>query len=125
MILPLSTILAYIEIGDLIRINDWDTYYTVCGTSDNYILAHHGDEYTIILRWPTTFSYNGIPAGAYVCAPDFWTLGYHGGYDFDNPTWVKEYMQSLEGGETEMSVRHRAQIARIEVKPAHGYITND
>lgn len=125
MILPLSTILSCIEIGDLIRINDWDTYYTVCGISDNYILAHHEVEYTIILRWPTTFSYNGIPAGSYVCAPDFWIFGYHGGYRFCDPAWVKEYMQSLEGGETEMSVRNRAQIARIEVKPVRSYVTND
>lgn len=119
MKLPISVVMESLEVGDSVRINNRRTYFTVCGISPNFILAHRGQEYTIIMRYPTKYSYNGIPAGSYVCAPDFWVWGYYDGYRFDDPLWVKEYLQSLESGETEMSLRNRLHITQLHIK-SHG-----
>lgn len=103
-----------LRVGDKVRINDWEELFTVCGVSENYVLAHCGQEYTIIAKRPTNYLYNGIHPGAYVCAPDYLIFGYFGGYHFTDPEWVKQYLGDLESGEIKMSVRNRAQIRTME-----------
>lgn len=105
-----------LKTGDVITINDWKTPMRVCGVSDGYVLAHAGDEYTIIMRQPTHLQYKGIPSGAFVCGPDWWTFGWGiDPYRFDDPAWVEKYLASLESGETEVSMRNRAEIRKITV----------
>jgi len=106
-----------LKIGDTIIINEWQHRFTVCGVSEKHVLAvsPKSNEYTIIPKEPTFNSYNSIPAGSFVCGADFWIFGYAGGYHFDDPAWISEYLTSLSIGETEVSVRHREQIRRILV----------
>lgn len=110
----LEILVRTLRVGDKVRINDWEEFFTVCGVSDNYVLAHKGDEYTIIAKNPTRYAYNGIPWGAYVCGPDYFTFGYPGGYSFADATWVSKYLADLEHGSIEMSTRNRAQIHSME-----------
>ena len=112
----MNTVLS-LKIGDRIRINNWDLLYmVVCGVSEHFILAHNENkEYTIIAKEPAEYSYRGIFAGDIYCGADWWTLGYPGGYEFDHPAWVDEYMQSLESEETEMSWRSREAVRLLEV----------
>lgn len=107
--------------GDRILINQWGKPFTVCGVSDHYALAWDGgEEYTIIKRDPMQYGpYNGIPKGAIVCAPDWWTVGYEGGYRFDDPAWVRKYLRDLEAGKTEMSIRRREEIRTIRILPTN------
>lgn len=92
----------------------WEARFMVCGVSEHYILAFHDDEYTIINKLPTEYQYNGIPKGSCVCAPDNLIFGYAEGYRFTDPTWVKRYMDDLETGTIEPSVRRRARITKLE-----------
>ena len=105
-----------LKIGDRIRINLRAESFYVCGVSDRFVLAHRGNEYTIISKEPTDYLYNGIQAGAIICGADWWVLGWHEGYDFFDPAWVERYLQSLESGETEISSRRREEIVWLEVK---------
>lgn len=105
-----------LKAGDAIVINDWERPMKVCAVSDRYALAYNeNDEYTIISKEPVEHQYNGIMPGAIVCAADWWTFGYKDGYRFNDPAWVKEYMRSLESGETETSMRHREEIRSLRV----------
>lgn len=103
-----------LQTGDKIRVNDWDEVFTVCGVSENYVLAHCGQEYTIISKQPTNYRYNGIMPGAYVCAPDYLIFGYAGGYHFTDAAWVKQYLDDLESGKIAPSIRNRAEIVSLE-----------
>lgn len=106
-----------LQTGDKIRVNDWDEIFTVCGVSENFVLAHHRQQYTIIGKRPADYPYNGIPVGAYVCSPDNLVFGFPGGYHFKDAAWVQEYLNELESGKLEMSLRNRAQIYTLERVP--------
>lgn len=109
-----------LQIGYKICINDWEQPFTVCGVSENYVLAHCGQEYTIIAKRPKDYQYNGIMPGAYVCSPDNLIFGYIGGYHLDDPKWVEQYLGDIESGEIEMSVRNRAEIYSLDMEDDHG-----
>ena len=109
--------LLSLRLGDKLVINDWKAKYTVCGISQNYVLAHYGQHYTIISKVPTTldYNYNGVRGDEIRCAPDWWVFGWENGYDFTNEEWVKAYLVSLETGETEMSQKKHAPVYFLSV----------
>lgn len=114
--------IAVLKKGDTVQIcgaademfEGWEECFTVCGVSEHYILAFRDEEYTIINKLPTEYQYNGIPKGSCVCAPDNLIFGYAKGYHFTDPDWVKQYMEDLETGTIEPSVRRRALITKLE-----------
>ena len=106
--------------GDRIRVNDWKRPMKVCAVSDHYVLAYNGQIYTIISKAPQDYSRNHIEAGDPFCATDWWTFGYHDGYNFASKEWCEGYMNSLESGETEMSERHREAIHHLELITENG-----
>lgn len=112
--MSIGNIIMQLQTGDKVRVNDWTEIFTVCGVSENYVLAHCGQTYTIIAKRPTDYQHNGIMPGAYVCAPDYLIFGYIGGYHFTDAEWVKQYLSDLESGEIEMSIRNRAEIHSLE-----------
>lgn len=114
----IRAILCALKPGDRILVNDWNDAYTVRGVSQHYVVADFKADteyplYTILGKEPATIRHNGIPAGAMVCGPDSWVFGYWGGYNFDQPDVMAAYLDSLESGETKMSLRHRAEIVNI------------
>ncbi len=114
--------IAGLKIGDTVKVSiagdemctGWEDRFQVCGVSEHYVLAFHDDEYTIIHKLPTEYQRNGIPKGACVCAPDNLIFGYAGGYHFSNPAWVEQYLEDLETGAIEPSVRRRGWITELE-----------
>lgn len=113
----IKTAIDDLKVGNRVRINDWEEDFMVYGVSENFVVLHSPEfhEYTIISKKPTDYTYNGIQAGAYVCAADSWLFGYIDGYHFEDPEWVEKYLGDLEGGHTEMSVRRRTQIERLYI----------
>ena len=113
----MESLIKSLKIGDRLRINHWMNLFTVCGVSDNFVLANcfESEEYTIIPKKPVDYCYNGIPIGSFVCSPDNLIFGYAGGYHFDNPDWIEKYLSELETGELEISQRRREMIAFLEV----------
>lgn len=116
--------IAVLKKGDTVQIcvagdeifGAWEKCFVVCGVSEHYILAFHDEEYTIINKLPTEYQYNGIPKGSCVCAPDNLIFGYPEGYNFTDPEWVKRYIEDLETGIIEPSIRRRARIMKMERK---------
>ena len=105
-------VLNSIKLGDKLAINDWKAKYTVCGLSQNFVLAHSGQHYTIIERHPMPDDYclNGVRGDDIRCGPDWWVFGYVDGYDFTNKDWVAKYMTNLELGLTEISQKKHAPV---------------
>lgn len=115
----MENIIRNLKVGNTIQINNWKDIFTVCGVSENFILANcfESKEYTIIPKKPVDYCYNGIPVGSFVCSPDHLVFGYAGGYYFDNPDWVEKYLSELETGELEISMRRREKINSIVIRP--------
>lgn len=116
--------LNLLNIGDHIKVNDWECDMVVYGISEHYIVAadiHSNNMYTIISKIPNDNCYNGMPIGECICAPDWWLFGVllegfeYPQYQFDNPKWVKAYLDSLERGKTEMSLKNRAVVYLLEI----------
>ena len=110
--------------GDMVYINDWRDCMVVVGADDAHVVMYDGDNrYTIIQRAPNDIPYNCIPLGAYVCGPDNWVFAPPisidgvdvGCHRFSDPRWVEAYLQSLRRGETQISLRNRAQIYFVQV----------
>lgn len=114
-----------LQVGNMVQINDWDKPMIVRGVSEHYVvvsnLFDNDCEYTILSREPNTIAYNGIPCGACICAADWWLFGilldgYNDfEYHFANQDWTTKYLESLEKGETEMSLKNRAIITNIKI----------
>lgn len=112
-------------VGDIFKINCWDIEMTVKGISANYIIASNGERYTIISKTKGTakMNYNGRDySNKYYCAADDWIFGhpdkidYPDIYIFNTKESVDVYLNSLEKGETRMSVRNREPINILYVK---------
>ena len=87
-----------LKVGSRIYVNDWGNEFTVCGVTDNFVVAHQPEtnEYAIIPKNPAEYTYNGIPAGSFVCS-------------------VEKYLGDLESGCIEISRRNRAKIVRLYI----------
>lgn len=102
--------LSSLKLGDKLAINDWKAHYTICGISQNFVLAHYGQHYTIIDKRPFPYTHNAVRKGDIRCAPDWWIFGYVDGYDFTNKAWVTKYLTDLEMGDTELSQKRHAPV---------------
>ena len=95
-----------IMVGDELQINTWGDRFTVAAVSPGFILAGHGTEYTIIQRTPTDYGpYNGIPEGAIVCGPDWWTFG-------------EQYKEVMAGNDMKMGCGYPERLLEAKEKGA-------
>lgn len=114
-------VLDTVQVGDLVKCNDWNVPYHVKGVSENYFVMtrkQFGQTYYSICEkkpWPGV-RHNAMTGGMFHIGPDHWIFGWSGGYDFDNEANVEEYLQSLESGETAISERRGCPLTRIAVK---------
>jgi hypothetical protein len=123
---PTKDELGKLKKDDRVRVNDWELALTVIGKSENYILlADTGTkEYSVISMIPATFNCNQIKEGTTYCGPDNWLFGYFSKdsddgvprYNYDNPLWVSEYLNSFENGDSEISQRHGCTIRQIVIQ---------
>lgn len=103
--------LETLSAGDVIKVNDWEENFIVKCQSQNYIVAVSEDlnYYTIIYKIKDN-------NGKYYCGADDWVLfsplikEYSHLYRFDNNEMNLKYLDSLEQGETRISLKYREYI---------------
>ena len=114
-------VLDSVQVGDLVKFNDWAAAYRVKGVSENYFVAARkmfGQVgYTICekKRWPG-IRYNAMRGGMYHIGPDNLIFGWPEGYDFDNEEVMERYLRALETERIAISERRGCPVYRIEIK---------
>lgn len=114
-------ILDFVEVGDLVKINDWKKPLRVKGVSPNYFVMAT-KQFGVVLysvcekkQWGGT-QHNAMRGGAFHCGRDSWIFGWGDGYNFDDVSLTAEYLESFEKGESELSARSAVPILSIEIK---------
>lgn len=119
-------LLDSVQVGDLVKCNDWKVPYRVYGVSENYfVMARRMFKnwcYSVCEKkpWPG-IRHNAMTGGMFHIGTDNWIFGYIGGYDFTDPDNAKEYLDCFENGETELSVRRSCPLESISIKKGDNY----
>ena len=114
-------LLDQIEVGDLIRVNEWKKALRVKAVSENYFVmtakAFGKTNYSVCEKkqWDG-IRHNMMIGGLFHVGTDSWVFGWKEGYDFDNPEIAGRYLQSFEDGESEISPRGAVPIFTIQIK---------
>jgi len=105
------------QVGDLIRINDWENPLLVKGVSENYFIMSDGVEYSICEKkqWEG-IRYNAMIGGMFHISTDNLIFGWSGGYDFDDDVNVKKYLDALECGDIGISLRSACPVRSMSIK---------
>lgn len=120
-------ILDTINVGDLVKINDWKKPMRVRAVSDNYFVMTQNIFGSIFYSVCEKIAWNGIKhnnmiGGMFHCGTDNWlfgsplTLEYENLYAFDNEEANREYLQEFEEGKCELSHRSSVPIHSLYVK---------
>lgn len=118
-------ILDTIQIGNLVRINNWKKPMRVVGVSENYFVMiknMFGQIYYSVCSkkpWGTSdrMRHNAMRGGMYHCSRDNMLFGYGTfDYKFDNVEAINEYLDGFEKGEVELSERAGVPIYTLYVK---------
>lgn len=116
-------ILNYIQINDLIKINDWNKPMRVKGVSKNYVVMtcnNFGElYYSVISKIPFDgIRYNNLTQGDYYCGPDYWLFGETDfDYKFNDPLAIKKYLETFENGHSQISLKsHTIPINILSIK---------
>lgn len=116
---PTREELDSIQIGDLIKCNDWKRPLRVVGVSENYFVMvqnHFGDYcYSVCDKNPSDYSRNSREKGFPTIGPDAWIFGYFDGYDWKDQNFIKKYLGEWETGKTRFS-RRAVRLRRIAIK---------
>lgn len=117
-----------IQVGDLVKINDWKKPMRVKGVSENYLVMVQNmfgkTMYSVIEKTPCAFRHNEMTPRMFHCGTDHWVFGFSGmdDYSFTNHEQTKCYLQSFENGESKLSVRTSVPIRRIGIKKQCSYL---
>lgn len=103
-------LLDTIRVGDLIITNDTKAPLRVYGVSPSYfVMARRAFGkwlYSVCEKKPWSgICYNSMRGGMFHIGTDNYVFGNPEGYDFTNPIMVKNYLDSFENGEIELSMR--------------------
>lgn len=115
-------VLDQIEIGDLIKVNDWTKPMRVKGVSNNYAVMiqkqFKDTYYSVIEKKPSDASdYNRLRLGCFHCGKDDYIFGSaYFNYKFDDAAAVALYLEEFESGKTRLSVRNAIPILKIHIK---------
>ena len=114
-------LLDQIEVGDLVKVNDWKKPLRVKAVSENYFVMARKifgkTNYSVCekKRWGG-IRYNAMMGGMFHVGKDHWIFGWGGSYDFDDYGNATRYLRSFEEGESELSVRNAVPIFTIQIK---------
>ena len=119
-------LLDSIQVGDMVKCNDWDRPKRVMGVSENYFVMATScfgkTLYSICEKkpWPG-IRHNHMRGGMFHIGPDNWIFGWggwdpDGGYDFSDKEMTAKYLESLEMGLTELSHRRSVPLTSIAIK---------
>ena len=115
-------ILDTIEVGNLVKVNDWKKPMRVVGVSENYfcmIKKQFGEIwYSVCEKKPWDgIRYNQMIGGMFHCGRDNMVFGYMDfDYNFDDEKQISNYLQAFESGKIELSRRGTIPIFNLYVK---------
>ncbi|MNT01509.1 hypothetical protein D3C71_1285010 [compost metagenome] len=115
-------ILDTVNIGNLVRVNDWVKPMRVVGVSENYFVMIRNNfgqlRYSVCEKKPWGgIRYNKMVGGMFHCGTDNMIFGYIGfDYKFDDQKQINRYLNAFETGEIELSVRGTIPILSLQVK---------
>lgn len=119
-------LLDSIQVGDMVKCNDWEQPMQVKGVSANYFVMTRNyfgrTMYSICEKKPWGgIRYNRMVGGMFHVGTDNWVFGWggwdpNGGYDFDDEKMTAKYLESLEQGVTELSMRTSIPLTSIAIK---------
>ena len=117
-------VLDTLQVGDLVKINDWGKPMRVKGVTKNYValsMKQFKDTiYSIVSKIPwgkLGMRHNAMTGGCFHCGRDNWIFGAPDfNYNFDDAEAVQKYLESFETGETEISERAGVPIRKIAIK---------
>lgn len=115
-------VLDKIQVGNLIKINDWKRPMKVVGVSENYFCmidkVFGKLYYSVCEKKPWSgIRYNEMRGGMFHCGTDNMIFGYMDfDYEFDNEEQIKGYLDAFEREEIELSVRRSCPIWKLYVK---------
>lgn len=127
-------ILDSIEVGDLIKINDWKKPMIVEAVSDNYFLMTQGrcghTYYSVCskLAW-NEVKHNTMTGGVFHCGTDDWIFGtplclkYKKVYKFNNHYINQLYLKVFEEGKAQVHIseKNKIPIYDLYVKKLHEF----
>ena len=122
-------ILDTIKVGDLIKVNDWESPMEVKAVSENYFVMTENRDgemyYSVCSKLPWDgIRYNSMVGGMFHCGTDNWVFGsslqfeYENVYYFENEECNKKYLEEFERGECKLSFRTSIAIYDLYVKTA-------
>lgn len=115
-------VLDSLQVGDLVRVNDWKKPMKIKGVSENYavmIEKQFGNTYySVIEKKPRTDGqHNAMRQGYFHCGKDDWIFGDpEFNYKFDDVQAISRYLQTFEVGESHLSERNAIPIMQLYVK---------
>ena len=119
-------LLDSIQVGDLVKCNDWEKPMRVKGVSANYFVMARPlfgrTCYSICEKKPWTgIRHNRMTGGMFHVGTDSWIFGWggwdpDGGYDFSDKKKTAKYLESLELGVTTLSHRSSVPLTSIAIK---------
>lgn len=119
-------ILATIKVGDLIKVNDWESPMEVKAVSENYFVMtesrDNGIYYSVCSKLPWNGNrYNSMVGGMFHCGTDNLVFGsslqfeYENVYYFENEECNRKYLEEFENGNCELSMRTSIAIYDLYV----------
>ena len=120
-------ILDSIQVGDLVKINNWTKPMRVKAVSENYFVMvsnlFGNPMYSVCSKLPWQgVRHNAMLGGMFHCGTDNWifgsplTLRYENLYRFENEEANQAYLQEFEVGNVEISERSGVPIFDLYVK---------
>lgn len=115
-------ILDLVEVGNLVKVNDWKKPMRVVGVSENYfcmIQKNFGQIwYSVCEKKPWGgIRYNAMRGGMFHCGTDNMVFGYANfDYAFDDEKQIVDYLQAFEDRKIELSCRRAMPIYNLYVK---------
>lgn len=114
-------LLDSVQVGDLIKCNEWTSPLRVKGVSENYFVMARkmfGEtNYSICEKKPWDGTrYNAFRGGMFHISTDNLIFSWMGGYDFDDEANMKKYLEALENGDIGLSLRSGCPLERIAIK---------
>lgn len=122
-------VLDSVQVGDLVKFNDWKIAHRVKGVSDNYFVtarnAFGQTLYSVCEKkpWPG-IRYNAMVGGMFHIGPDNMIFGWTGGYDFDDADNTSKYLEAFESGKIELSMRRGCPVYSMAIKRHEGGADN-
>lgn len=121
-----KSILDSIEVGDLIKINEWKEPMKVKFVAENGFAMTQktfgGTYYSIFPKKTYEEEVKPKQRGMYRCGPDNWICGsnlcddYEKLYEFENPEASAAYFRAFGDGETDLSMKHSVAVYKLYIK---------